>query len=171
MNKSEDHKIGDLILSIANGDCGAIGEIYRELGGVMYAVAKIYVKQSADVEDVVHESLLKIVQKSKNFRENKNATAWINTIITNTAKDYLRKSNRERKHSHDLLQTCEFDDNALIVREIFSILTKKEKLLLFYTYWYNLSLSEIGKILRIPKSTLKYRIDRVLEKIKKFYKN
>lgn len=168
MDKIECNKLGELIISIAEGNHAAIGEIYRKLGKVMYAVAGIYLGRYAEAEDVVHDSLLKIVQQADKFHENKNAYAWINTIIVNTAKDFLRK--RKRKGNTESKNCYEFDDSTIIVREVFGLLNESEKLLLIYSYWYDMSLSEISKVLHMPKSTVKYRRDKLLEKLKIFYK-
>lgn len=162
-------RLGELIQSIAQGNVSAISEIYELLGKVMYAVANIYVSQLADVEDIIHEALLKIVRKAKKFRENKNAYSWINTIVKNTAKDFVRQNRYQEKVFHTESATYEFEENGIIIKEAFLVLTNKEQDLLTYVYWYGLSYSEIGEILHISKSAVKKRIDKALEKIRNFY--
>ena len=83
MNDRENQELGDLILQITKGNTEAIGEIFKRVGSAMEAVASIYLKNAADVEDVVQDSLVTIVTKASKFRENRNAKAWINTIVHN----------------------------------------------------------------------------------------
>ncbi len=53
----------------------------------MKATAYTYVKNYADMDDVVQEALITIVRKASQFRTNNNASAWINRIVSNLAKN------------------------------------------------------------------------------------
>ena len=173
MNDRENQELGDLILQITKGNTEAIGEIFKRVGSAMEAVASIYLKNAADVEDVVQDSLVTIVTKASKFRENRNAKAWINTIVHNMAKNKLRYYGRHKASSledaHSL--STRYDEDTLIVREIVQTLSKAEKNLVIYRYWYRCSIAEIAAILHRPKSTIQYRLEQLEEKIKKFYEN
>ena len=171
MNERENLELGELIVRISQGDTGAIGEIFARVGPAMLAAAASYLKNRADAEDVVQESLVIIVTKAGSFRENKNAKAWINAIVYNTAKNKLRSSLRRRESGLDEAQelnSC-YDEDTLIVNEIFEKLTKAERKLVIYRYWYQCSLSELTHIFHCSKSTVKYRLDKLEDKLRKFY--
>ena len=172
MNERENNELGVLIGQIAAGDKSAIGEIFTRVGGAMKAVARLYLHSEADADDVVQDSLLAIVRNAGRFRENRNAKAWINTIVVNTAKNKLAAI--RRRGECDLSAAEEvpvsFQEDAVLVREIFAHLRPRERKLIIYRYWYRCSIGEIASILHCAKSTVKYRLDNLEEKLKTFYR-
>ena len=89
MDQEQNHKLGELIRSIEKGNISAISEIYMMVGKAMFATAYTYVGNIADADDVVQDALVKIVSKASKFYTNKNAIAWINTIVSNIAKNKI----------------------------------------------------------------------------------
>ena len=87
MEQNQNYKLGELILSIKEGNVTAISKIYVLVGKAMLATAYSYVRNITDAEDVVQDALVKIVERASKFRTNKNASAWINTIVSNIAKN------------------------------------------------------------------------------------
>ena len=58
-------------------------------------------------------------------------------------------------------------DEALFVRQLLSVLTEHERDVVYYRFWYGLSLSEIGRAVRKSKSAVKKTLDRALLKMEK----
>lgn len=172
MNESENVELGKLIKAIAEGDRNAIGEIFQRVGGAMKAVARSYLLSEADAEDVVQDCLLTIVRKADKFRENKNAKAWINTIVKNLAKNKLKCYKRRMESPLEIAQgiAVELDESSLTVYEILIQLSQREKDLIIYRYWYQSPLSDIAAIMHCSKSTLSYRLEKLEEKIRNFSK-
>lgn len=172
MDNEKNRQLGEWISAIAAGDCSAIGKIYESIGKVMYSVAKLYLKDPTDAEDVVHDALLKIVAKAKMYRRNKNAYAWVNTIVKNTAKDALRGMKSKETVSYDTAFLEEGgipEDTDVRLLRAFGALTRKERDLVVYKFWYGLSLSEIADLQHVPKSTLEYRMETACEKLKNYF--
>ncbi len=167
MDERENKQLGDLIFAIASGNSEAVREIYERVGKVMTAVASVYLTDRADVEETVSDALCMIVRKANRFRENKNAYAWINTIVKNLARDKLRTLQSRREVP---LEACsastETDEEAVFVREMLSRLGEREREAVIYRYWYGMSLSEIAEATGKAKSSVKYLIDRALEKLR-----
>ncbi len=172
MNESENIELGELIIAITKGDKDAIGEIFKRCGKAMKAVAKAYLRSDADAEDVVQDCLITIVTKANKFRENKNAKSWINTIVMNAAKNKIGYYKRRGESDLEVARGigAELDENGLIVSEIFSQLTAKEKSLVIYKYWYKCTVAEMAAIMRRSKSTIQYQLNKLEEKLKIFYK-
>ena len=169
MDKKTSEELGELVLSIAKGNGNAVDKISKILGAVVYKIALFYVRNRVDAEDVVQETWCKIVEKARFYRQNKNAYSWINTIAKNTAIDFVRDAARRNSVIVPEAGYYEIDQNKMIVGEALQILNDKELDLIIFTYWYELSLAEIAKATRIPKSTVKYRLGKVLAKLKDFY--
>ena len=129
MEMDQNFKLGELILSIKDGNVSAVSEIYVLVGKAMMATAYSYVRNIVDAEDVVQDALVKIVESASKFRTNKNASAWINTIVSNIAKNKLGYYKRRGEVSLDKTKelTTKPDEFGIIVNEIFDILTEKER--------------------------------------------
>ncbi len=171
MEKEKNRQLGEWICEIAKGNTDAIELIYRRIRKVMFAIAYSYLKNREDSEEVVQEALLTIVRKASSFKENKNAYSWINSIVQNIAKNWIQK--RKRQRVADVLAVQELyteqNESFLFIQEILSKLTKQERKLIIYKYWYELSLSEIALTVHKPRSTVKYTIDKIEERLKEFY--
>ena len=172
MEQSQNYKLGELIESIARGDPSAIAKIYELVGKAMKATAYTYVKNYVDMDDVVQEALITIVRKASQFRTNNNASAWINRIVSNLAKNKL--SERKRKREVCLEESFGFmiepNESAIIINEVFDYLTERERRFLIYRYWYGCSLSELAKIFHRSKTNVNYNLNKIFEKIRKYYK-
>lgn len=167
MVKISNEELSELILSIANGDKSAIGKLYMEMKGAMTAVAQSRLPRD-DVEDAVSDSLEKIVLKAKKFREKINPKAWIYKIVSNTCLDRLRAIKKARTAPLDPIRNYVYDseDNGIIVKEAFTVLTEREIKIVTLSYWYNLSFDEIAQVYRISKSLAKYYYDKAILKMK-----
>lgn len=165
------HKLGELIVAISRGEIAAISELYSIIGKAMKATAYSYLRNIADAEDVVQDALVKIVSNALKFRTNKNACAWIHTIVSNIAKNKIGYYQRRRETSLDYAKelTTKPDEFGIIVNEIFDILTEKERQYIIYRFWYECSFSEMAKIFHKSKTNINYRFNKIIEKIKIFY--
>lgn len=152
----QNFKLGELILSIKEGNVTAISKIYVLVGKAMLATAYSYVRNITDAEDVVQDALVKIVERASKFRTNKNASAWINTIVSNIAKNKLGYYQRRREVGLDNTRelTTKPDEISIIVNEIFDILTGKERQYIIYRFWYDCSFSEMAKIFHRSKTNV-----------------
>ena len=171
MEQSQNYKLGELIQSIKNGNVSAISEIYTLVGRAMKATALAYVRNKIDADDVVQDALVVIVKKSTLFRSNKNAYAWINTIVSNIAKNKIGYTKRRKEVSLETavnLSTEPFDRN-IVVNEIFGLLTEKERQYIIYRFWYECSFEEMAKILHRSKTNVSYNFNKIIAKIKNFY--
>ena len=171
MEQNQNYKLGELILSIKEGNVAAVSEIYMMVGKAMMATAYSYVRNNADAEDIVQDSLVKIVERASKFRTNKNARAWINTIVSNIAKNRVGYIQRRKEVNIDVAQNVATkpDEHGIIVNEIFDILTEKERQYIIYRFWYDCSFFEMVKIFHRSKTNVNYRFNKIIEKIKNFY--
>lgn len=55
MEQNQNYKLGELILSIKEGNVAAVSEIYMMVGKAMMATAYSYVRNNADAEDIVQD--------------------------------------------------------------------------------------------------------------------
>lgn len=171
MEMDQNFELGKLILSIKDGNLSAVSDIYMRVGKAMMATAYFYVRNLADAEDIVQDALVKIVERASKFRTNKNASAWINRIVSNLAKNKM--GSYQRRKEVGLVNTKEIttkiDEFGIIVNEIFDLLTEKERHYIIYKFWYECSFLEMAKIFHRSKSNVNYHFNKIIEKIKNFY--
>lgn len=172
MEEEQNYKLGQLIQSISKGNIAAVSKLYSLVGQAMKATAFLYFRSLADVEDIVQDALVVIVEKAKKFRTNTNACAWIYTIVSNLSKNKLGYLKRRKEVAIETVFNLEneLNDEFLIIKEIFGILSEKEKKLIVLRYWYDCSYSEIAKIFYCSKTNISYKLDKTISKIKNFYK-
>lgn len=175
MELAENYKLGELIIAISKGEITAISELYSIIGKAMKATAYSYLRNIADAEDVVQDALIIIVQKANRFHENKNAKAWIHTIVSNLAKNKVNSLKRRRDYCRKVCLDYQNDlfvqpeEDTIIISEIFDRLTEKERQYIIYKFWYDCSFAEMAKIFHKSKTNVNYRFNRIIKKIKNFY--
>jgi len=176
MDKMTNRKLGKCIFRVAKGDYDALANIYLIMGRILYIVGNIYYKQRADIEDSIHDLISELVEKSKAFKNNKNAYAWIVRVYENMIKSKFKERKRENDYISGMIEKFKIDseidddkylENHIFVNEIFSRLSEFEKQLVLYRFWCKCSIGEIASILEKPKSTIEYQLKILEGKIKK----
>lgn len=132
-----------------------------------YRLAFSYVHQEADAMDIVQEGACKAMAKARSLREESFAATWVYRIMINTAKDYLKKYERERGMLCEDMAVSEGKEADLELREALDRLPMQEKTLIILRFYEDKSLSEIAEILQENLSTVKSRLYRTLEKLRR----
>ena len=168
MTLTASYKLGERIVSIRRGDPSAISEIYSFVGNAMLAAAYVYVGNYEDAEDVVQDALLVIVRKAAKYRTDKNAKAWINTIIRDLSKNKVKSRKRQRGNfavaQQDLSSAPDVSEPA--INKILAVLSEREKQFLIYRYWYKCSFTEMGEIFHRSKAYIYRTLIKFENKLK-----
>ena len=165
MGIDKDQEISDLILRIGLNDKEALEILYEKMAPRMYMVIIQVAKTREDAEDILHESFLRICDKAKFFLGAGSGKGWILKLTRNCTIDYLRK--RDNK-PHEEIDNIPIDvdnmndltDTGLMVKEALSKLSDKERKVISMKYYEDLTIREIAKRLRCPKSTIANIIGR-----------
>ena len=134
--------------------------------GMMYRVAWSILRNNADCEDALQESALKAWEKRNRLREDKYFRTWITRILINACYDTQRK--RRRTVPLDELSeqpAASAPDPALAMA--LETLPEKLRLPLVLCYSEGMSYEEAAAALRIPVSTLRGRIHRGKNELRK----
>ncbi|MDE6626328.1 MAG: RNA polymerase sigma factor [Lachnospiraceae bacterium] len=136
----------------------------------MFRLAYSIVLNKEDAEDVVSETILKAYSHLAELRNIKKMKSWIFQILVNESRAYKKRRNRvqlvdnpvcferkenDRQASYDLL------DFVYQLEDIYRDVT------ILY-YFEEFSVKEITKILNVSGGTVKSRLFRAREKLKKF---
>ncbi len=130
-----------------------------------YRLAYSYVHQEADAMDIVQEGAYKAMLKAGSLREERYAGTWVYRIMINTAKDYIKKYERECAVQEEAVMDAKENSMDLDLKEAVDKLPMQEKTLIILRFYEDKPLSEIAEILQENLNTVKSRLYRTLEKL------
>ena len=120
--------------------CQFFVDLYREYRPLMYSIALRYVNNPSSAEDLVHDALVKLIEKEDTITKLSRCTltSYIVYTVRNLSKNYLRRMNLEQRHFADIdLSSSEFIaiDNAPLPEEVILMSERREE---FIEVWNTL---------------------------------
>ncbi len=173
LKQLDSKKINHYIKQTANGNESAFDKLFVYTYENMKHIAKFYLKNKSNADDVLVELYKIILDKVNSFDSEENGYNWMYTITKNLALDDNKKNNKIEYINDGY---CEIEDNSfqplktLIVEEIMAILNDKEKELLYRLFWEGYTIKEIAAINNVPISTIYTQRARVYKKMKNYLK-
>ena len=169
------------------GDRGAFEDLVQMYNDKIYRLCYRMLGNRQEAEDVVQETFLRVFRNLDRYDETMKFSTWIYRIATNLCIDLLRK--RKNEFSLDETSSAENETNnfhgiladdepspenmALLsetqsnVRNAIESLPKKYKTVVILKYLHDMSLQEISEVLDLPVSTVKTRVHRGREYLRK----
>lgn len=134
-------------------------------GGMLYRVAWSILRNDDDCKDALQETALKAWQKRSALKDERYFRTWIVRILINTCYDTQRK--RRRTVSIEEIQepACPPPDPSLAL--VLEALPEKLRLPLTLCYSEGMSYAEIARALHLPQATVRGRIHRAKEQLRK----
>ncbi len=83
------------------GDKKAFDAIYAAYSRAMYGICLRYTRCADDAQDVLQESFIRIYRNCGQYSLDRSLTAWIKTIVINTALTYIKQNYRFELHEDD----------------------------------------------------------------------
>ena len=140
----------------------------RELekqSGMLYRVAFTILHDDYACEDAMQETALKAWEKRNSLREERYFRTWITRILINTC--YNTQKKRLRFVSIESVPEPLIDPPDLSLSLALQSLPEKLRLPFILCYSEKMSYAEIGNILHIPVATVRGRIYRAKQELKK----
>lgn len=142
-------------------------ELYNQMIRVAYA--NVYNK--SDALDVVQEAWVKMLAKRATLRESDKLAAWAKVITRNVAVNVNRSAVRTRSWDGDFVPAAGREARAeelmMEIRELLGQLEPAARTLFLYKYYYGLKDQEIARAMSMPVGTVKAKIHRARERLKK----
>ncbi|MTT31495.1 RNA polymerase sigma factor SigW [Terrilactibacillus sp. BCM23-1] len=178
--------INRLIKKIKKGDHLAFAEVVDMYKNGVYNICLRMVGNRQEAEDLSQEAFIRAYTKIDKYDVERKFSTWLYRIATNLSIDYLRKKKPNVYLDADLPGTEDFtlksqladgeplpeesivnsETQALIQQEI-NQLPLKYRSAIVLKYIQDMNLKEISEILNIPVGTVKTRIHRGREALRK----
>lgn len=160
-----------------------LNDVVRELSPGLRSYLKRMVGDSAETEDLLQESLIKIHRGLATFEGRSSLKTWAYTIATRTAYDYFRRSDRRRdmveidETNEPRDQHAEFSESFVIdemnacVREVIDSLPEDYRSALVLHDLEGLTARETADVCGTSLATAKARIHRGRKRLEKALAN
>lgn len=175
-----DEQVVDLAKS---GRKDAFRKLYERHKTSVYIIARRYARSPQDAEDILQDTFIKAFRAINRFDNSRNPyfEAWIHKICLHRCIDYLRKGERLQANRTDSLSDYHSDppigdpspersgDNRRLVnqvRQAFSVLSPRQKIIFDMKYFQNRQISEIASALGCGESAVKTHLGRAVTKLR-----
>lgn len=160
-----------LVSKAKNGDANSFITLIEENKSNMYKVAYSILHNDADTADAIQDTILKSWRDISHLKHDKYFKTWLTRILINCCNNIIRKNSRTvYVENYDGIEPCDnpgFSETKLV--DCFNELTDNYKLILTLYYVQGFSIKEIAKVLNMKVNTVKTRLARGREQIKKIY--
>ena len=150
-------------------------QLYQEFKYIMLSTAKKYVSNPEDQEDIVQESIIKLIEKVDLLRSKERCVlaAYVVFTVRNKAKNYLRHASVEKAHFDEMDESMEYQalddlmvlkERTILIEDVLKQLSDDERTLLIGKYVLGDSDEELGKQLNCKPASVRMKLTRARRK-------
>lgn len=161
----------ELVEKAKNGDKEAFTNLILENQVKLYKIAKARLKNEADIEDVIQETMLILYTKLEKLKDNTKFEIWLYKILINQCNKKYRK-NKTSIIPLDLIENQKAYSNEekiedkLDYEKILDMFKKQDQMLLLLYYSNGYTTKQIAGILNKNENTIKTKLRRMKQKIR-----
>ena len=175
----------DLIKKCKKGDREAFNVLFSNYQSQVINIAYGMLSNREDAYDATQEVFVRVYKSIESFKEQSSFTTWLYRITTNVCSDILRKRqkntnvisiNQAMDENKDMdirdeaptpEESMELSEKQRVVREAIAELREEYRVVITLCDIEGMSYDEISEILKIPSGTVKSRINRARNALKK----
>ena len=180
----------ELVERIRRGDADAFEQMAREVGPRLYRLALHLSGNRDEAEDLVQETLVRALPALKRFEGRARLSTYLVRALGNLWKNRLRTRSRSKivdwfriggdnddddtpnaldppDHAPSVQESLEAEDRAADVRRALSRLDPERRIALLLREVEELSYEEIAAITRVPVGTVRSRLARAREEMRR----
>ena len=167
-------KLDRALMALQKGDRDAIKVIYDVIGRQILALSDAILRDRSSAEDVLQETVIKIIEGIETYRSGGNAKAWILTIARNTALDM--KKRRSHAAMLDIEEYANLDAEGfsyspedigrrLMLEDALLTLDTVSRQIVILRAVSGLKHAQIGKVLELSADAVRKRYRRALKRL------
>ncbi|AJY75313.1 RNA polymerase subunit sigma-24 [Paenibacillus beijingensis] len=176
----------NLLRMSLKGDQRAFAELVGMYQDKLYHMAYRMLYNRQEAEDVVQETFLRVYKNMERYDESQKFSTWIYRIATNLSIDRLRKrkpsysldaesNDHEGLDGYSMIPSDDrtpeselvLSETQRTIHQAIETLPPKYKSVMVLRYLQDMSLQEIGEVLDMPVTTVKTRVHRGREFLRK----
>lgn len=154
-----------LIKRAKNGDAKSFIQLCELYQDVLYNSAYRILLNDEDVADCLQETEIRAWANIKKLKNESAFNTWIFQIMINTAKTMLKKREVVVPLEHENIKAKE--NSTFELRDELNALPEIYRIPIVLYYYAGFSIEEISKELKVPKNTIKTRLARGRNQLKK----
>lgn len=147
-------------------DRGSFAAEIEACSEMMFRVAWSILRNRTDVQDALQDAALKAWEKRNSLREEKYFRTWITRILINVCYDIQRKRRSHIPLEEIPVQVPSAAPDPTLAAAL-NALPEKLRLPLVLCYSEDMSYEEAAEVLRIPVSTVRGRLHRGKDQLRK----
>ncbi len=163
--------LDNLIKKFTDGDQSAFEELYNQTQKSVYYTALAILRDKALAEDVVQATYLSVLKNISRYQFGTNAAAWIVRIAKNEALNVKKARGRELyfddSGNDGFFGTYQPDDYGAMIDLARRILTEDEFMIVMFVTSCGYKRREIAKMMSVPTSTVTWKYNSALDKMRK----
>lgn len=159
-----------LIASAVRGDRQALEQLVRQYYDPVYRYIFYRVKHRETAEDLTQDVFVKLTQSIARYRPTASFSAYLYRIAHNTLVDYYRAAPppEERDGERPARDPIEQAEDKLLVQSLLAALPPEQRECVVLYYFQGLTCPEIAQVLSIPAPTVKSRVRRGVERLRRW---
>ena len=154
-----------------------IERMIDEYGNDVLRTAYMYLRDNQKAEDAFQEVFIKVFNNYDKFKGDCSEKTWLIRITINTCKDMIKsfwsqKVIQEDEYINNIMdegienKAIDNIENELLYKKVLGLPDQHKDIIILY-YYHSYSTVEIGRILKIPEGTVRSRLARAREMLKK----
>ena len=167
--------MNDLINDAKKGNKLAFTNIILEKSNVLYKIARARLKNIADIDDAIQNTMIKAYLNLIKLKDNSKFDMWLTKILINECNEVYRK-NKLTIISYDEIEDYQGNldnqdiDSKLEYDRIMNFLEYEERTLVVLHYGIGYTTKQMSDILNTNENTIKTRLKRLKEKLQNKFK-
>ena len=143
----------------------------RKYMDTVFRVAMNYLKNKTDADDVTQNVLLKFYKSDVDFESEEHVKHWLIRVTLNECKNFLRFPWQKYASLEDYMETLQMPEpeHRGMLNAVMALPTKYRMILYLY-YYEGYATAEIAEFLQVPNGTVRTRLARGREQLKKILK-
>ena len=168
----------DLVELSKEGDQQAIAQLYDRTSKRAYYLAKQLVKDEDQAQDIVQDAYVKVFTNLPLLEQVENFQGWLNTIVVNKSKDYLKKKKpmlfsqmvSEEDEGSELDfedeggyfspdQKVDYAETKRLIQGMIDRLPQEQRMAIVLFYLEEMPVKQIARVMECSEGTVKSRLN------------
>lgn len=134
----------------------------------LFLIILSFTQNHSDAEDILQHVFLKLWKYDKPFNDDAHVDKWLTAVSVNESRNYIKSPFKRKSAPLEEareLYTFKEDDSYDLFNAV-SALPKKERVVIHFFYYEDMTVKDIAKLLKIKESAVKTRLHRARQNLK-----